>query len=42
MSEPFGLAEVEGAAARIAGRVHRTPVVTSRLLDRERLVSRWG
>ncbi|HET8789509.1 MAG TPA: pyridoxal-phosphate dependent enzyme, partial [Actinomycetes bacterium] len=35
MSEPFGLAEVEGAAARIAGRVHRTPVVTSRLLDRE-------
>ena len=28
-------ADVEGAAARIAGRVHRTPVVTSRLLDRE-------
>ena len=35
MSEPFGLAEVEGAAARIAGRIHRTPVVASRLLDRE-------
>jgi threo-3-hydroxy-L-aspartate ammonia-lyase len=35
MSQPFGLAEVEAAAARIAGRVHRTPVVTSRLLDRE-------
>jgi threonine dehydratase len=31
----FGLAEVEAAAARIAGRVHRTPVLTSRLLDRE-------
>jgi threo-3-hydroxy-L-aspartate ammonia-lyase len=31
----FGLAEVEGAARRIAGRVHRTPVLGSRLLDRE-------
>ena len=31
----FGLAEVEQAAGRIAGRVHRTPVLTSRLLDRE-------
>jgi threonine dehydratase len=31
----FGLAEVESAAARIAGRVRRTPVLTSRLLDRE-------
>ncbi|HEX9344256.1 MAG TPA: threonine/serine dehydratase [Actinomycetota bacterium] len=31
----FGLAEVEAAAARIAGRVHRTPVFHSRLLDRE-------
>jgi len=28
-----GLADVEAAAARIAGRVHRTPVLTSRLLD---------
>ena len=33
--QPFGLAEVERAAGRIAGRVHRTPVLTSRLLDRE-------
>src|SRR4029450_3219119 len=32
---PFGLAEVETAAARIAGRVHRTPLVTTRLLDKE-------
>ncbi|HEU4396536.1 MAG TPA: threonine/serine dehydratase [Actinomycetota bacterium] len=32
---PFGLAEVERAAGRIAGRVHRTPVLASRLLDRE-------
>ncbi len=32
---PFGLAEVERAAQRIAGRVHRTPVIGSRLLDRE-------
>src|SRR6266511_3780767 len=32
---PFGLAEVERAAGRIAGRVHRTPVLTARLLDRE-------
>jgi threo-3-hydroxy-L-aspartate ammonia-lyase len=31
----FGLAEVERAAERIAGRVHRTPVIGSRLLDRE-------
>jgi threonine dehydratase len=31
----FGLAEVEQAAQRIAGRVHRTPVIGSRLLDRE-------
>jgi threo-3-hydroxy-L-aspartate ammonia-lyase len=31
----FGLADVETAAARIAGRVHRTPVLTSRQLDRE-------
>ena len=31
----FGLAQVEAAAARIAGRVHRTPVLHSRLLDRE-------
>jgi threonine dehydratase len=35
ISFSFGLAEVEAAAARIAGRVHRTPVLTSRLLDRE-------
>ena len=34
-NRPFALADVERAAARIAGRVHRTPVVTSRLLDRE-------
>jgi threonine dehydratase len=34
-AKAFGLAEVEQAAARIAGRVHRTPVLTSRLLDRE-------
>jgi len=32
---PFGLAEVELAAQRIAGRVRRTPVIGSRLLDRE-------
>ncbi|MET0476799.1 MAG: pyridoxal-phosphate dependent enzyme, partial [Actinomycetota bacterium] len=32
---PFDLADVERAAARIAGHVHRTPVITSRLLDRE-------
>ena len=30
----FGLAEVEAAAARIAGRVHRTPLLTSTQLDR--------
>ena len=32
---PITLADVQAAAARIAGRVHRTPVLTSRLLDRE-------
>ena len=31
----FSVLDVERAAARIAGRVHRTPVLTSRLLDRE-------
>jgi threonine dehydratase len=31
----FGIAEVQVAAANIAGRVHRTPLVHSRLLDRE-------
>jgi threo-3-hydroxy-L-aspartate ammonia-lyase len=31
----FGLADVERAATRIAGHVHRTPVLGSRLLDRE-------
>jgi threonine dehydratase len=35
MTAGFGLAEVEAAAERIAGRVHRTPVVRSRLLDAE-------
>jgi threonine dehydratase len=35
MTAGFGLAEVEAAAQRIAGRVHRTPVVRSRLLDAE-------
>jgi threonine dehydratase len=30
---PLSLADVEAAAVRIAGRVHRTPVLTSRLLD---------
>jgi threo-3-hydroxy-L-aspartate ammonia-lyase len=35
MTSRFGLPEVEAAAARIAGRVHRTPVVRSRLLDAE-------
>jgi threonine dehydratase len=34
-NRPFGLADVEQAAARIAGHIHRTPVLTSRLLDRE-------
>jgi threonine dehydratase len=33
VSLPITLADVEAAAARIAGRVHRTPVVGSRLLD---------
>jgi threonine dehydratase len=32
---PIGLADVEAAAARIAGRVHRTPVFHSHLLDAE-------
>jgi threonine dehydratase len=31
----FGLADVERAAARISGHVHRTPVISSRLLDAE-------
>jgi len=31
----FGIAEVQAAAGNIAGRVHRTPVLRSRLLDRE-------
>jgi threo-3-hydroxy-L-aspartate ammonia-lyase len=31
----FSVVQVERAAERIAGRVHRTPLVTSRLLDRE-------
>jgi threonine dehydratase len=31
----FALADVERAAARIAGHVHRTPLVSSHLLDRE-------
>ena len=31
----FSVVEVERAAGRIAGHVHRTPVLTSRLLDRE-------
>ena len=34
-NRPFGLADVEKAAARIAGHIHRTPVVGSRLLDQE-------
>jgi threo-3-hydroxy-L-aspartate ammonia-lyase len=34
-ADRFSLAEVEAAAERIAGRVRRTPVITSRLLDRE-------
>lgn len=32
-SDPITLADVRRAAARIAGRVHRTPVLTSRTLD---------
>jgi threonine dehydratase len=32
---PIGLADVEAAAARIVGRVHRTPVFHSHLLDAE-------
>jgi threonine dehydratase len=35
MTAGLALAEVEAAAERIAGRVHRTPVVRSRLLDAE-------
>ena len=31
----FSILDVERAAARIAGHVHRTPVLASRLLDRE-------
>jgi threonine dehydratase len=34
-ADSFGLADVRAAAARIDGHVHRTPLVTSRLLDRE-------
>jgi threo-3-hydroxy-L-aspartate ammonia-lyase len=34
-SAPFSVLDVERAAARIAGRVHRTPVLGSRLLDAE-------
>jgi threo-3-hydroxy-L-aspartate ammonia-lyase len=34
-SSPFSVVDVERAAARIAGRVHRTPVISSRLLDQE-------
>ncbi len=33
--EEFSLGQVEAAAERIAGRVHRTPVLTSRRLDAE-------
>jgi threonine dehydratase len=32
-ADRFGLAEIQAAAARIGGHVHRTPVLTSRLLD---------
>ena len=31
--ESVTFADVEGAAARVAGRAHRTPVATSRTLD---------
>jgi threonine dehydratase len=34
-AQAFGIDDVRAAAARIAGHVHRTPVLTSRLLDRE-------
>jgi threonine dehydratase len=34
-SAPFSVLDVERAASRIAGHVHRTPLVTSRRLDRE-------
>ena len=34
-SAPFSVLDVERAASRIASHVHRTPLVTSRLLDRE-------
>jgi threo-3-hydroxy-L-aspartate ammonia-lyase len=34
-ADTFGLADVRAAAARIDGYVHRTPLVSSRLLDRE-------
>jgi threonine dehydratase len=33
LSESVTFADVEGAAARVAGRAHRTPVATSRTLD---------
>ena len=35
MVDPVSFADVEAAAQRIAGRVHRTPVLTSATLDRE-------
>ena len=35
MTAELGLSDVEAAAARVAGRVHRTPVLRSRLLDAE-------
>jgi threo-3-hydroxy-L-aspartate ammonia-lyase len=34
-ADRFGLADVQAAAARIAGRVHRSPVLRSRKLDEE-------
>ena len=34
-NRPFALADVERAADRIAGHVHRTPVLTSPQHDRE-------
>jgi threonine dehydratase len=35
MTAELGLSDVEAAAARVAGRVHRTPLLRSRLLDAE-------
>jgi threonine dehydratase len=35
MAEPVSFADVEAAAERISGHVHRTPVLTSTTLDRE-------